>query len=344
MRRLLPLMPALGGCLLGPAPDDGAAATFDAVWSDFDAHYALFGVKQDVDWDALGTECRRLLPADDADEQALLSALQCLLAPLGDDHVRILRPQVEDGLWSAGRLELLELTDFSEDVSGSLVVDLVDDHPAVRWGWLDADFTGRSDLDLGYLHVRSLGSSSTVDAVDRAMDALAGADGLVLDLRVNGGGLHSVLEPVAAHFADRQFVYSHIRRRDGQGRTSYGNWLDYDVEPGDAPFLGPVALVTHAFTVSGAENLTLALRELDHVTHVGSPTAGAFSAAMWRDAPNGWLYALSVEDVRDAAGASHEGVGLLPQQDAESTLEQTQAGVDRALEVAVDVLGEALGP
>ncbi len=340
---LLLLLPLLGGCLLGPAPRDGAIATYDAVWEDFDQHYGLFAVKaDDVDWDALGEDCRALLPADDTDEDALLDALKCLLGPLRDDHVRILRPDVEDGHWSAGRLEDLEITDFSEEVSGAWLLDPMDRGEA-RWGWLDPALTGAEDLDLAYLHLRTISPSSAVDAVDQAMAELSSADGLVLDLRENGGGYASVLEPIASHFADHDYVYAQIRRREGEGRTTYGAWQEWDVEAGEAPYLGPVALVTHAFSVSGAEHLALALTELDRVIHVGSPTAGAFSAATFRDAPNGWLYSISLEDVRDARGTSHEAVGVVPEILAESRLEETQQGVDRGMEAAVDALIQQLG-
>ncbi|MCB9763850.1 MAG: hypothetical protein H6739_29035 [Alphaproteobacteria bacterium] len=338
--RVVLLLPLLPGCLLGPPPEGGAAASFDAVWADFDQHYGLFGVKEDVDWDALGADCRALLPDDDADPEALDAALRCLLGPLRDDHVRVLRPDVDDGMWSAGRLEELELTDFSEAASGAWVQALREPNPAVRWGWLDPDRAGAADL--GYLHVRRL-NADTVDTVDEAMAELSGADGILVDLRGNGGGYLSVLEPVAGWFSDHDFVYSRIRRREGEGRTAYGPWMDWDVEAGARPFAGPVVVLTHAFTVSGAEHLTAALRELDAVTHVGSTTAGAFAAATWRDAPNGWLYSISVEDARDAREVSHEAVGLVPDVEAESTLEETRAGVDRAMEAGVEVLLQQRG-
>ncbi|MCB9689892.1 MAG: S41 family peptidase [Alphaproteobacteria bacterium] len=323
------------GCLLGPTAPEGAEATYDAVWADMDRHYGLFEVKPDVDWDALGQDCRALLPSDDADAEALYAALICLLGPLRDDHVRLLRPGADGGLWSAGRLEELERTDFTEAVSASWMSELHDEDPTLRWGWVDPERVGGHAI--GYLHVRTLDVAHAVDAVDGAMAAMADADGLIVDLRGNGGGFHSVLEPIAGYFADHDLVYSRIRRRDGEG---YGAWLTYDLEAGEEPYLAPVALVTHAFTVSGAENLTLAMRELDQVVHVGSATAGAFSSAIWRDAPNGWLYAVSVEDVRDVDGESHESVGLIPDVQAESTLEETRAGIDRAMEAAAASLLE----
>ncbi len=325
----------LGGCLLGPAAGDGAAATYDAIWADFDAHYGLFGVKPDVDWDALGESCRALLPADDANGAALFDALKCLLGPLEDNHVRVLRPGVDDGMWTPGRLEDLEVTDFSEEASASWVPDLTDG-PLVRWGWLDSDLTGASDL--GYLHVRTVNPNATVDAVDAAMEQLSSADGLIVDLRENGGGFAVVLEPVASHFSDEGYVYSRTRRREGEGRTDYGEWIDYRVDAGEAPFTRPFVVLTHASTVSGAELLTLALRERPQVTHVGSTTSGAMAAAVWRDAPNGWAYAVSVEDARSADLTSYEGIGVVPDIEAQSTLEETQAGVDRAIEAAVEVL------
>ncbi len=78
-------------------------------------------------------------------------------------------------------------------------------------------------------------------------------------------------------------------------------------------FAGPVYVLTSDVTVSAAEVLTLSLRALPNVTHVGSKTHGALSDVLEKKLPNGWRVTLSNEVYLDHEGVSWEGRGIPPE-------------------------------
>ncbi len=74
----------------------------------------------------------------------------------------------------------------------------------------------------------------------------------------------------------------------------------------------PIALLVGNNTASAAEHFVLALRELSHVTVVGSPTAGALGSTKQGQLPNGWTYQLTISKVVSVDMISYEGTGIPP--------------------------------
>ena len=72
--------------------------------------------------------------------------------------------------------------------------------------------------------------------------------------------------------------------------------------------------------------------------HVGDTTTGAFSDAVTRQLPNGWLYSISVGDYRDAENRSFESIGLAPDILVENSAADLAAGEDKMLEAAIQAL------
>jgi carboxyl-terminal processing protease len=70
--------------------------------------------------------------------------------------------------------------------------------------------------------------------------------------------------------------------------------------------------MTSNVTVSAAEILTLAMRALPNVTHVGETTRGSLSDMLAKRLPNGWSVTLSNEVYLDAHGKGWEGAGIAP--------------------------------
>ena len=242
MRRLLPLL--LAGCA-SPSPED----VVEHVWADFDARYATFEVRG-VDWDTARDEALADLAASDRSDAALEEVLHGMLGRLDDDHVRLLIPDQTQQLWSAGALNGRLMDDFDPEVTDALVGDVTTTRDAA-WGTLAG---GR----LAYLRLSRLNPGA--EAQGSAFLADPGeVEGLVLDLRGNGGGFPWHGEHVVAHLFDQDVVYARHRARTPDG--GFTDWTDADVDAlGTHPDL-PVAVLHHAFTVSGAEQTVLMLRQ-----------------------------------------------------------------------------------
>jgi C-terminal processing protease CtpA/Prc len=161
---------------------------------------------------------------------------------------------------------------------------------------------------------------------------------MILDIRDNSGGFDPNAQYVAGRLAAKEMLYMTTRKKNGPGPNDFAETREWYVSPtGRQQFTKPIIVLTTATTASAAETFLLALRTQDHIRHMGTPTAGSFSDNPSWEAPNGWMYTISVGDFRAADGSSYEGIGISPEILFPSQREDWVAGKDRVLEKALDL-------
>ena len=184
---------------------------------------------------------------------------------------------------------------------------------------------GLMDEQTGYIAIMAIGRfNSDPDAsfeqesvaLERALDDVlefmhrAKVDAVLLDLSVNRGGYDFLARQIASRFAkEPYFAYSKFAA-DATDQTPQGVLINPSSR---RSFHGPVYIMTSDITVSAAEVLTLSMRALPNVTHIGSKTRGALSDVLTKRLPNGWTVTLSNEVYRDHLGQSWEGRGIPPE-------------------------------
>jgi hypothetical protein len=176
---------------------------------------------------------------------------------------------------------------------------------AIRWGVLEGN--------VGYLlvnRVDALATQASFDAVlDRALGELQSTRALVLDIATNTGGPTDEHKRIAARFADRR----HLAYTRQTPHDTCAAPQPFFIEPGGSVrYAKPVYVLTSDITASAGEYLTLYLRTLPQVRHIGQTTQGALAGSFGRSLPNGWWMGISNHVTLDAAGESHEVVGIRP--------------------------------
>ncbi len=116
---------------------------------------------------------------------------------------------------------------------------------------------------------RKLGSSTVADLRNYLIAAgVEKADGIILDLRDNSGGLEKAMETTAGLFLPRDSVYARYRYIDGYTcvrRTSLE-----PVVPADMPLV----VIVNRSTMAGAEFMAAALQKRPHTIVLGDNTLG----------------------------------------------------------------------
>lgn len=158
-----------------------------------------------------------------------------------------------------------------------------------------------------------------------------GAQGLILDLRNNGGGLLKEAVLSSSVFLDDGVVVSTDSRT--QGTHVYK-------AVGDALAEQPTVVLTNKDTASAAEILTAALAENDLATTVGTTTfgKGVFQQVIPLDAGGG--LDLTIGEYLTSDGTSIAGKGIVPEVDVADDAKQSG---DEVLKRARAVLGQELG-
>lgn len=306
---------------------------FEFVWHAFDRGYCNFPAKA-IDWDLIYKVYRPRVTQATTDDE-LFSILSSMLAHLNDNHVNLMR---EGQRFNAGILEELKSrpADFSlKLVKTNYLKDKVEERQ-------NGNFQFSFLIDsIGYLHFNSFRNSNESAAiVDEVLQAFKNCKAMIVDVRGNGGGDDEVGKAIADRFSDgAKRLYMVRRMRTGPGHMEFGKVKEFYVEPeGPAQFTKPVILLTHRHSVSAAENFTLGMRRLPHVTVVGATTSGAMADVRGRPMPNGWTVWVPYNYFVDHNGFCWEGMGLVPHIRQINTKEDIDAGKDKVLELAIALI------
>lgn len=157
-----------------------------------------------------------------------------------------------------------------------------------------------------------------------------GAEGLVLDLRGNGGGRLDEAVASASLFVE-----------DGEIVTTRGRAVGEEVfdAQGDAFDPQPTVVLINRATASASEILAAALSDYDLATLVGEKTFGKGSVQESVPLPDGSAINLTVAEYLTSDGTSIAGEGIPPDVKVKEDVEsERDEALDRALEVLADEL------
>ncbi len=172
--------------------------------------------------------------------------------------------------------------------------------------------------------------------VANAIDAFRGADGLIIDLRGNPGGLAALISNVAGHILTRADLI-------GTMRTRQIPQLKFVVNPRTStadgrvvtPYGGPVAILIDEMTASASECFAGGLQDLGRVRVFGRTSMGQALPASTRRLLNGDVLEYVVGDFVTSAGRSLEGRGVVPDEIQPLSIASLKAGHDDPLRAAL---------
>ena len=196
------------------------------------------------------------------------------------------------------------------------------------------------------LTVNTMMGLDTIEEIDAAYVAIAkrGADGLIIDLRENGGGAFAV-RPLVAHllkeavdggsFVSQRWNATHDRAPNltelkavapWEGWSIRAFWADvqdaaitrFSIAPVEPFFAGPVYVLTSKRTASAAELATDVLQSSGRAVVIGENTAGQMLSQKIFDVPGGFHLSLPVADYYSIKNGRIEGVGVKPDIEADA--------------------------
>ncbi|WP_407354149.1 S41 family peptidase [Luteimonas sp. R10] len=145
-------------------------------------------------------------------------------------------------------------------------------------------------------------------AIEAALQLVAHADALVIDLRGNGGGSPAMVGYLASAFTPRGAdIYNVFHAREGTTSEAPDDW--YPTPRLDTPLY----LLTSARTGSAAEAFAYTLQNAGRAIVVGERTAGAANPGAEFDAGHGFRVFVSTgSPVSPVTGRNWEGDGVPP--------------------------------
>ena len=163
---------------------------------------------------------------------------------------------------------------------------------------------------------------------NEAIASFADANGIVIDLRGNTGGLGDMLAGMAGWFiAAKGTSLGTLITRSGS--------LKLAVLPRPAPFGGPVAVLIDELSMSASEVLAQGLKDAGRARVFGRRSAGAALASVVERLPDGDGFQYPTARFEFSSGAVVEGVGVMPDEAILPTRAALLSGRDVVLDAAV---------
>jgi len=169
----------------------------------------------------------------------------------------------------------------------------------------------------------------------QAIDTFRAADGLVIDLRGNPGGLAAMIMGLSGYFLPDRQTLGVMKTRDAELKfVSIPRLVDGSGRRVE-PFDGPVAVIVDRLTGSASECFTGGLQSLGRVRVFGETSMGQALPALFDRLPNGDVFIHAWGDFVTGTGVRLEGRGVVPDEAVPTTRQALLSGHDRPLEAAL---------
>jgi len=277
-----------------------AEDSFDALVAQMDRYYSYFDHKG-IDWKALTARYREsALKADDA--ASFQRVIKPMLAELKDGHVWFGQGQRREPAWKAPRPEL----NFDFKVVDKQLKQVK------RFGRMG--LVARTVGGVGYVRITSLQARpEEMQKLVAAVESLFDTQGIVIDLRANGGGSEDPGRMIAGLFCRQPTTYAINRFRKNGRHNEFDEFKRSPLQPDDGTtFEKPAVCLIGPGAVSSAEGMALMFKALPNVTLMGQPTRGSSGNPAGVKLPNGVEVFFSRWVACDAQGQPIEDHGVQP--------------------------------
>jgi hypothetical protein len=238
-----------------------AEAAFDKLWEAFDRNYAMFVLRPDVDWAKLREQYRpKALASQSTPEFAGVCAE--MLKPLRDLHVWLTLAGAYVPVYNRPRS-----ANFNGKAYRAVLPDLKVEG-RVAWAI--------TTNDIGFIAIGMWDDPQIPATFGEVLEKMRNTRGLILDVRMNGGGDEPMAEKVAGRFLEKEFVYDYSQFRNGASHTNLTVKYERKLAPrGPWRYNRPVLLLIGQKCMSSNESFINMMTGDPAVTTMGDHTCGS---------------------------------------------------------------------
>lgn len=301
-------------------------ANFESLWHTVDQKYAFFDYKN-IDWNEIHDIYRPQISENMHDEE-LFFVLANMITELRDGHTNLVSP------FNVSRYT------FQYSSPENFNLRLLKDN-YIGWdynitGPLINAFIERGEKRIGYIYYGSFSSNVSTWHIDYVLNRFRNTDGIILDMRSNGGGNVTNIHRLGSRFADsRRLIYTSALV-NGPGHNDFEEPAEVYMAPGgQRQYTKPVMLLTNRGCFSATSFFCTAMKAFPHVVQVGDTTGGGLGAPSGFELPNGWSYRFSVSETLTPNGENFED-GVPPDITVWMDPEHELNGIDDIMERAIE--------
>lgn len=303
---------------------DTPEGNFEALWSIIDTKYCFLEEKQ-VDWNEVyNVYHAEVLQLSPTDEYGLFDLLASMLDSLHDGHMNLYSPfdVSRNTAWREG---------YPTNFDRSLLYSdryLSSDYRTAGGFTYNRVAGGRVGL------VRYSSFSDGFSALNMAymLRYFKDCEGVILDVRSNGGGSIEYARTLAATFFSETRTVGYQQHKTGSGHDDYSGLQAMTIDTADMAvrWLRPVAVLSNRSAYSATNFFISAMRYADNAHIFGGRSGGGGGMPMSYELPNGWIVRFSSVRMYDADKQSIED-GIMPDVEVELKSEDKDEIIEAAI-------------
>lgn len=315
------LLPLFAGCIREEEFDNTPQGNFEALWKIIDEQYCFLDYKQ-IDWDAIHDQYQPLITPNMSSD-GLFEVLGNMLAELKDGHVNLYSASNTARYWDW-------YLDYPRNYDEALVEQYLGRDYRIASG---LKYTILED-NIGYISYTSFSDGIGEGNLDEALSYLAACNGLIIDVRNNGGGNLTYSTRLASRFTNERVLTGYILHKTGPGHSDFSEPEPIYVDPSDGVRWQKKAVVlTNRHSYSATNDFINAMRYMPQVTLLGDKSGGGSGLPFTSELPNGWTVRFSASPHLDADKQQIE-FGIDPDVKVDMTEEDKARGLDTLIEAA----------
>lgn len=322
LRSLLLALPILlNGCIREEEFDNTPQGNFEALWKIIDEQYCFLDYKQ-IDWDAVHNKYRPLITSG-MSHDGLFEVLGNMLAELKDGHVNLYASHNMARYWDW-------YLDYPRNFNESLIEQYLGRDYRIAGG---AKYTILED-NIGYVYYESFASGIGDGNLSEILSYLSVCNGLIIDVRNNGGGNLTNATRMAQRFTNEKVLTGYIQHKTGKGHNDFSEPTPIYIEPSNSiRWQKKVAVLTNRHSYSATNDFVNSMRYFPNVTLVGDKTGGGSGLPFSSELPNGWGVRFSASPHLDAQ-KQHIEFGIDPDKKVDMNKKDENNGIDTIIEEA----------
>lgn len=316
-------------CIREDVSGNTPEANFESLWKIIDEQYCFLDYKKQeygLDWDQVhDAYAKRITPS--MGWEALFEVLSEMVAELRDGHVNL-----------------------TSSLASSQYRQWFDSYPrnfsdSIQSIYLKKDYNQSSGLtyqilenNIGYIYCSSFSNGIGDGNLDQTLNRLAICDGLIIDVRNNGGGNLTTAQKLAARFTNQKTLVGYMTHKTGKGHGDFSNPYPVYIEPSNGIRWQKRAVVlTNRRSFSATNDFVNSMKQFPLITIVGDKTGGGSGLPFTSEIPCGWSIRFSASPMLDPQMNQIE-FGINPDVKIDMTSEDMQKGKDTMIEYACKLL------
>ena len=321
---LIPLM-LMASCVQEDSFEDTPDGNFEALWKILDEHYCFFDYKASqygLDWNAVYKKYSAQTSPTLSSEQ-LFEVLCNMLAELKDGHVNISSSYDFGRYWNW-------YEDYPSNYSDSITRKYLGNDYKLASG---LKYTILDD-NIGYITCESFENSLGDGNLDQMFVHLIACNGIIIDVRNNGGGMITSAEKLAARFFNKKTTVGYMQHKTGKGHNDFSGMEEQTITPSNGVrWQKKVAVLTNRGVYSAANEFVKYMKCSSNVIVIGDRTGGGAGMPFSSELPNGWSIRFSACPMYDIDKNSTE-FGIAPDYTISLTTTDYMKSIDTIIEFA----------